>query len=117
MLTRYVVAFVLVAGAAAAASPEGLVRGKTTVADVERELGAPVDTSMHQDGALTLVYTYGRCAKRLPASFPATRGSDANSRTVSLRFGPDFVYRSTTVISLTTASAGELAPATTLASK
>ncbi len=120
MLTRYAFAFLMVAGSACAASPvasEPLVRGKTTVADVEQSLGAPADTAMRPDGALTLVYAYSRCAKRMPASFPAVHGSDANARTVSLHFGPDFKYRSAAIISLTTASAGEFVPATTLASK
>jgi hypothetical protein len=120
MLTRFALVFIAVSGSAYAASlspQDGLVKGKTTVADVEQGLGAPLDTAMRPDGALTLTYTYGRCAHRLPASFPSVRGSDANSRTVALRFGSDFLYRGAAISNATSASAGDLAPVTSLAAK
>jgi hypothetical protein len=120
MLSRLTLAFLAVSGAAYGASlspQDGLVKGKTTVADVEQGLGAPLDTAMKPDGALTLTYTYGRCAHRLPSSFPLARGSDANSRTVALRFGSDFLYRGAAISSVTTASAGDLPPSTALAAK
>jgi hypothetical protein len=125
-LTVAVAVALAVSGAAAAAdaaanaaadAADGLVRGRTTVADVERGLGAPMDTTMRPDGALTLVYTYGRCAGRLPAAFPSVHGSDANGRVVSLHFGTDFHYRGASVVSLTSAAAGELPAHTNLASK
>ncbi len=120
MLSRFALAFLAVSGGAYAASlspQDGLVRGKTTVADVEQGLGAPLDTVMQPDGALTLTYAYGRCAHRLASSFPQVRGSDANSRIVALRFGADFKYRGASIKGVTTASAGDLAPATALAAK
>ena len=120
MLARYVLVCLAVSGGVFAASPvaqDGLVKGRTTVAEVEQGLGAPLDTSMQPDGALTLVYAYGRCARRLPASFPALRGRDANARTVALRFDAGFRYRGATITSLTAASAGELPPVTSLAAK
>lgn len=118
MLTRFALVFLAVSGGAFAASPQdGLVKGKTSVADVEQGLGAPLDTAMKADGALTLTYTYGRCAHRLPASFPSVRGSDSNARQVALRFGPDFLYRGASISSMNSASAGDMAPVTALAAK
>jgi hypothetical protein len=120
MLTRFALVFLAVSGSASAASlaaQDGLVKGHTTVADVEQGLGAPLDTAMKPDGALTLTYTYGRCAHRLPSTFPSVRGSDANARTVALRFGPDFLFRGASISSMNSASAGDMAPVTALAAK
>ena len=79
-------AFFLAAVTAAAASqaashnPGGLVSGKSTVAETMQSFGAPSDTTMNPDGALTLYYQGARLG-------------DANARIVALHFGADFVYR------------------------
>jgi hypothetical protein len=101
MLIRSAAAFTMIAGIAFATPQSGLVKGKTTVADVEQTLGAPSDTSMRADGALTLVYSYARCAHAMPAAFPA---ASSGARFVALRFSPEFVYQSKSV-GLATASA------------
>lgn len=77
----------LVFGGAAAASgsPGNLVDGSTTVAQVEQDLGAPMDTSMQPDGALTLAYPASRV--------PRFAGQATAGRTVYLHFGTDFVLR------------------------
>jgi hypothetical protein len=87
------VAAVLVgAGSAMAetASKAPFVQGSSTVAEVEENLGAPFDTSMQPDGALTLVYP----ASRVPG---LKYGKSAAGRTVTLHFGADFILRDATV--------------------
>jgi hypothetical protein len=64
----------------------GFVKGTTTVADVEQKLGAPLNTTMQADGALTLVYPVSRLAD-------GTAKPDAAGVTVALHFGTDFVLR------------------------
>ena len=71
MLIRTVAMVLLLAGTAVAATKGhdafgNLVKGKTTVADVEQTLGAPMDTAMAEDGALTLTYPATRVSSRLP---------------------------------------------------
>jgi hypothetical protein len=78
------------AAVAATADTPPFVPGRTTVAQVEQGLGAPIDTSMQPDGALTLVYP----AMRLPG---LAYGRNAAGRTVTLYFGPDFVLRDETI--------------------
>jgi len=125
MLTRYVLTFTMIAGAALAGpaldgpatSHGGLVKGQTTVAEVEQELGAPVDTVMRADGALTLMYAYARCSQLKPAMFPTLASADMSARTVSLRFGSDFRYRSKTVTSLTPSLASDDTGSKTIAAR
>jgi hypothetical protein len=78
-----------ISGAAAAATTSGkFVGGSTTVAEVEQVFGAPMDTSMQPDGALTLVY---------PASRVSTAANPgAEGQTIYLHFGSDFVLRHVT---------------------
>lgn len=90
----HLLAAACIALATAAAGPvDGFVIGKTTVADVEQGLGAPMDTVMQPDGALTLIYE----TARMPGSRTAT--AETRDGTTSLRFGTDFVLRDTIVAS------------------
>ncbi len=71
MLIRTVTMFLMLAATASAATSgrdafSGLVKGKTTVADVEQTLGAPMDTAMADDGTLTLTYPATRVSAHLP---------------------------------------------------
>ncbi len=61
------------------------VRGHTTVTETQQVFGAPMDTSMAPDGALTLVYPADRLAGRVPLA--------AGTSTVSLSFATDFTYQ------------------------
>jgi hypothetical protein len=61
------------------------IDGSTTVAEVEQDLGAPFDTSMQPDGALTLVYPATRV--------PHVSGRAADGPTIYLHFGADFRLR------------------------
>jgi hypothetical protein len=65
---------------AASREPGGLVAGKTTVAQTMQSFGAPADTKMSEDGALTLFY-------------PGARLGDSNKHLLALHFGSDFIYR------------------------
>jgi hypothetical protein len=84
------------------------------VAEVEQGLGAPADTIMRDDGALTLLYTYARCSQLMPATFPA---SETSARTVSLRFGADFRYHSKTISNVTPTLASNDASFRTMTAK
>jgi hypothetical protein len=75
---------------AGTASTAPFVQGSSTVAQVEQNLGAPFDTSMQPDGALTLVYP----ASRLPG---LKYGKNSTGQTVTLRFSADFILRDETV--------------------
>jgi hypothetical protein len=81
VLGAFLLAAVTATSLSLAASPEpgGLVAGKTTVAEAMQSFGAPADTKMSEDGALTLFY-------------PGERVGRANRRLVALHFGADFVY-------------------------
>jgi hypothetical protein len=68
------------ASLAATPEPGNLVPGKTTVAQAMQSFGAPADTKMSDDGALTLFY-------------PGERLGTANRHLVALHFGTDFIYR------------------------
>ena len=116
MLSRYVLGLTLLAGPAFAtpdAPHEGLIKGQTTVADVEQSLGAPADTLMRPNGALTLIYAYERCSKVMPAAFPAPAGA----RTVALRFGADFRYRSNSITNTVASLSSSETSTRTLAAK
>jgi len=93
MRTLYVATFLVVAGgviATSSAAAGEFVKGVTTVAQAEQGLGAPVDTTMNPDGALTLVYPAARFAERMPAAVPGVVA--AKGQTVVLRFASDFTY-------------------------
>ncbi len=72
-------------GAAAAGSSAKFVNGSTTIVQVEQDFGAPMDTKMQPDGALTLTY---------PASRVSSVAGEA--QTIYLHFGTDFVLRRVT---------------------
>jgi hypothetical protein len=78
---------IAVAPFAAAAPVAGLVKGHTTVAEVEQGFGAPADTIMQEDGGLTLIYPYERLA-----------AGPAKAHGVALVFGTDFVFRDARMI-------------------
>jgi hypothetical protein len=78
----------------------GFVIGRTTVAEVEQTLGAPLDTTMRPDGALTLVYDTARLAQG-----QAQAARPEPGQTISLRFGTDFVLRGTEVSASTLVAA------------
>ena len=75
--------------ASGAESHMSFVKGHTTVAEAEQSLGAPADTTMAPDGALTLVYPAARLAERAPGAL----GQPARAHTVALRFATDFTYQ------------------------
>ncbi len=96
MIIRTVAMFLMLATAATAATGghdafSSLVKGKTTVADVEQTLGAPIDTAMAPDGALTLIYPAPRVSAHLPQNgrvamrFNAT-GFTLQASTVSVAY-------------------------------
>jgi len=85
-----IAAFALTGRFSTAHAAEPFVRGHTTVAMAEQVLGAPADTEMAGDGALTLIYPVDRFAERLPGALPMAA---AHARPVSLRFSTDFTYR------------------------
>jgi hypothetical protein len=97
----YTVAFLLAAGPAFAAMPApdkpGFVKGHTTVAEAQQSLGAPMDTVMGPNGALTLIYPADRFAERASAGAPhlAAFVSHANLKphAVALQFARDFTYQ------------------------
>jgi len=93
MRTLYLAAFLVVAGgvlATSSAAAADFVKGVTTVAQAEQGLGAPMDTTMNPDGALSLVYPATRFAERMPAAVPCVAA--AKGQTVVLRFATDFTY-------------------------
>jgi hypothetical protein len=87
-----VFAFIACSGTAIAGSQTfgGFVTGSTTVADVEQRLGAPVNTTVQADGALTLVYPVSRVSN-------GTETSDAQGLTIAMHFGTDFILRNVIV--------------------
>ena len=93
MRTLYVATFLVVAAsviATSSAAAADFVKGVTTVAQAEQGLGAPMDTTMNPDGALSLVYPATRFAERMPAAVPGVAA--AKGQTVVLRFATDFTY-------------------------
>jgi len=93
MRTLYLATVLLVADglfATSSAASGGFVAGVTTVAQAEQGLGAPIDTTMNPDGALSLVYPAARVAERMPAAVPGV--ANAKWQTVVLRFATDFTY-------------------------
>jgi hypothetical protein len=93
MRTLYVATFLVMAGgviATSSAAAADFVKGVTTVAQAEQGLGAPMDTTMNPDGALSLVYPAARFVERMPAAVPGVAG--AKGQTVVLRFATDFTY-------------------------
>jgi len=104
MLIRTVTMLLLLTGAASAANTgrdafSTLVKGKTTVADVEQTLGAPLDTATADDGALTLTYPAQRMSARLP-----------RNGQVALSFAPiSFTLQASTVTIRGMGEAGGLA--------
>ncbi len=94
MRNAYVPTFLLAALTASAAASGAethlsFVKGHTTVAEAEQSLGAPMDTTMAPDGALTLVYPAARLAERAPGAL----GQPPRAHTVALRFATDFTYQ------------------------
>jgi hypothetical protein len=84
--------FVACGGTAMAGSETfgGFVTGTTTVADVEQRLGAPVNTAVQPDGALTLVYPVSRVSK-------GAEKSETQDLTIAMHFGTDFILRNVVV--------------------
>jgi hypothetical protein len=78
-------ALCLASAANAATTQPVFVRGHTTVAEAQQLFGAPMDTTMAPDGALTLVYPADRLAVHVPLP--------AGIANVSLRFATDFTYQ------------------------
>ncbi len=109
MRTLYLATLLLVAGGASAATmgsaaAGGFVKGVTTVAQAEQNLGAPADTTMNPDGALTLIYPSARFAERMPAALPGV--SSPKVRTVALQFSTDFTYQHASLKTAKTADTG-----------
>lgn len=65
---------------AATHNPAHMVAGKTTVAETMQQYGAPTNTVMNPDGALTLFY-------------PGSRLGQSGTRVLALHFGTDFIFR------------------------
>jgi hypothetical protein len=79
-------------------TPGGFLKGSTTVAEVEQGLGAPMDTTMKSDGALTLIYQANRLSD-----------ASADAKTVALHFDTDFVLRDATVTAVSSIADNGLA--------
>jgi hypothetical protein len=98
MRTLSLATFLLAASgwlAASSAAAGGFVPGVTTVAQAEQSLGAPMDTTMNPDGALSLFYPASRFAERMPAAVPGI--ANGKGQTVVLRFAADFTYLHATI--------------------
>jgi hypothetical protein len=80
-------ALCLASAASAGTTQPMFIRGHTTVTETQQIFGAPMDTSMAPDGALTLLYPASRLASRVPLA--------AGTTTVSLCFATDFKYQTT----------------------
>jgi len=93
MRILYLATCFLVAGglfATSSAATAGFVAGVTTVAQAEQNLGAPMNTTMNPNGALSLVYPASRFVERMPAAVPGV--ANAKGQTVVLRFATDFTF-------------------------
>jgi hypothetical protein len=93
MRTLYLATFLVMAGglfATSSAATAGFVAGVTTVAQAEQSLGAPMDTTMNPDGALSLIYPVSQVIERMPTVVPGV--ANAKGQRVVLRFATDFTY-------------------------